>query len=143
MQCNVRHQIIRHVASFNTSVLCVFGTRQGFPVYHTLYALPCRYAHSPTLAGRDPKSVLLPSAEPLRSMVLAAAERLGLDGCLGKLAPPEEVNSHLTDMYTRCSVGLVHTPSALLWVIPDTACITWLILSCTLFHMGLCECKFT
>jgi hypothetical protein len=48
------------------------------------------------MSGKDAKSLLLPSSEPLRSMVLAAAERLGLEQACGKLAPPGDIVSHLT-----------------------------------------------
>jgi hypothetical protein len=43
------------------------------------------------MLGKDPKQVLLPKTEPLRSMVMAAAERLGLDECCGQLALPGDI----------------------------------------------------
>jgi hypothetical protein len=48
------------------------------------------------MLGKDPKQVLLPKTEPFRSMVMAAAERLGLDECCGRLAPSGDIVSHLT-----------------------------------------------
>lgn len=54
-----------------------------------------RYANNPTMAAKDPKSLLLPDTDPQLSMLLAAAERLGLDS-LGSLAPPGDIISHLT-----------------------------------------------
>lgn len=66
---------------------------------HTLAArltTSCRYASNPTMLGKDPKTLLLPSSEPLRSMVLAAAERLGLEQCCGRLAPPGDIVNQLT-----------------------------------------------